>query len=91
MVAVQTWLSLRFFHFIAPILAGIGGVACGLAGLIFQQTQKTRFLPWATPNEVMMRLSQDGPELERMLAYGIAGGLIAFLAMALHLSRREMR
>lgn len=44
LVAAQTWLSLRFLHFIVPILVGIGGFACGIAGPIFRQTDKTRFL-----------------------------------------------
>lgn len=91
MIAVQTWLSLRFNHFILPILIGIGGVACAIAGMIFRQTDRTRFLPWATPNDVLMRWSTEGPDAERMLAYGVAGGLLAFVAMCIHLSRREMR
>jgi lantibiotic transport system permease protein len=91
MLAVQVWLSLRFSHFIVPILVGFAGVTCGAGGAIFRHTGNTRYLPWGTPNEVLTQITQKGPDLEHMLVYGVGGGLIVFVAMCIHLSRREMR
>lgn len=92
MVAAQHWLSQRFSHFIVPILIGIGGVACTLAGLIFQQTDKTQFLPWAVPNQVFLASGADMQQQSQLLlGYGVIGGLLTFCALCVHLSRREMR
>lgn len=91
MMAVQLWLSLRFPHFIVPLVVGIAGATCTVGGQLFHQTAKTRFMPWATPNEVLAQSSQNGPDLGMMMAYGLAGGLVVLVAMCIHLSRREMR
>lgn len=91
MVALQLWLALRFVQFIAPVMLGIGGWGVAIAGLLFSQAEDTRFVPWGLAYRAGMAAAEGPPHPAPFLALGLGGGVLAFAAMCLHLSRREMR
>lgn len=92
MIAIQLWVSLRFSHFIAPIVLGVGGCATALTALVFQQADEARFIPWGLPFRARLAETQGNhAEAELLLTFGLIGGGVVLSAMIIDLSRREMR
>ncbi|WP_420431855.1 ABC transporter permease [Hyphobacterium sp.] len=81
--AIQLAIALRFASFALPVSVGIGGTFVAVAatasrwGLVF---------PWLLPVNV---LATDAARSELAIAIGAIGGLTAFAAMILWLSRKD--
>lgn len=89
LIVIQLWVSLRFSHFIVPVVVGVGASGATLAAMILGSDQ-ARFSPWNLPSRVYGE-AFFGRDVQELVAAGIIGGFVAFAAMLLHLGRREMR
>jgi hypothetical protein len=89
MIAVQLWLSLRFSQFATPIMIGIGAYVATTAANIWGYRDAVSLFPWGVASAMDESASHSSKEF--LLAYGLLGGLLAFTAMVVFLSRREMR
>jgi ABC-2 type transport system permease protein len=80
---IQLWIALRFRSFIAPLTVGLGGTFIAVAAF---NAKEAMFVPWAMPVSIV---GAHGVNAIPALQMGVAGGLITFALMVIHLSRRE--
>ncbi|HVV33577.1 MAG TPA: ABC transporter permease [Vitreimonas sp.] len=80
---IQLWVALRFRSFVAPLTTGLCGTFVAVAA--FNATE-AMYVPWAMPVSIV---GADGVHAMPALQMGVAGGLITFALMVIHLSQRE--
>ncbi|MEM7355620.1 MAG: ABC transporter permease [Acidobacteriota bacterium] len=87
MVAVQTWVSLRW----QSVLVGLGFGCFGvfLALLAKDETGPVRALPWLLPSNVINGLA-DGTSIDPWLWLGAAGGLLFSVLCGWDIVRRDV-
>jgi ABC-2 type transport system permease protein len=79
---LQLWVALRFSSFVPPLVFGIAGT---FAAIAVTNARDGVYFPWLLAFNMLMP-----PERQWIaLMIGGIGGLIALIAMPLHLSRRE--
>ncbi len=83
MVMIQLWIALRFKSFVAPLTTGLAGTFFAVAAF---GAKETIVIPWVMPVSVIAR---NGDSAALALQLGVCGGLIVFVMMTLHLSRKE--
>ncbi len=83
MVMIQLWIALRFKSFVAPLTTGLAGTFFAVAAF---GAKETIVIPWVMPVSVIAR---NGDSAVLALELGVIGGLIVFVLMTLHLSRKE--
>jgi lantibiotic transport system permease protein len=85
MVAVQLWIALRWSSFVPALATGIGGT---FFAVVATSAKIGVVLPWQIP---VNQLAEDPARAQLALMIGFFGGCIAFIAMLVDLSRREVR
>jgi hypothetical protein len=85
LTAVQLWTALRFSSFVPGLALGIGGT---FFAVVATSAKQGVFLPWQMP--VNMLVASEPWRLQTALGLGGGLGLVALIAMVLHLSRREV-
>jgi hypothetical protein len=83
MTMIQLWVALRFRSFVAPLTLGIGGT---FFAVMASGAGEGVYIPWFMPLNI---IATDPARASQALQYGVIGGALTFLAMLLHLSRRE--
>lgn len=79
---LQLWVALRFKSFVPPLIFGLAGT---LAAVGATSARQGIYFPWLLATNVL-----STPERTQFaVLLGGLGGLVAFAAMLVHLSRRE--
>lgn len=84
MVAVQLWTALRYASFVPGLVVGIGGT---FFAVVATSAKQGVFLPWQMPVNM---LASEPWRVTTALGLGGGVGLLALIALTLHLSRREV-
>ena len=84
MIALQLWIALRFASFLPGLVLGIGGT---FFAVVATSAKEGVFLPWQMPVNMM---ASDAWRVDTALGLGCGLGLVAFVLMTIHLSRREV-
>ncbi|WP_420471578.1 ABC transporter permease [Brevundimonas sp. FT23042] len=84
MVAIQLWTALRYSSFVPGLVVGIGGT---FFAVVATSAKAGVFLPWQMPVNM---LSSEPWRVTTALGLGGGVGLLALIALTLHLSRREV-
>lgn len=84
LIAIQSWIALRFANFVIPLMAGIGGTLVAMA-VMMTRTQQAEWFPWVLPFNALI-----APDPIPYALAGAIGGSIVLLAMVIDLSRREV-
>ena len=84
MVAIQLWTALRYSSFVPGLVVGIGGT---FFAVVATSAKQGVFLPWQMPVNM---LSSEAWRLTTALGLGGGVGLLALIALTVHLSRREV-
>lgn len=84
MVAIQLWTALRYASFVPGLVVGIGGTFFAVVATAAKQGV---FLPWQMPVNM---LASEAWRVATALGLGGGVGLLALIALTLHLSRREV-
>ena len=84
LIAVQLWTALRFRSFVPGLVLGIGGT---FFAVVATGAKEGVFLPWQMPINMM---GTDPARVQMALALGSIGGVVAMLAMIVHLSHRDV-
>jgi hypothetical protein len=85
MVAIQLWTALRYASFVPGLVVGIGGT---FFAVVATSAKQGVFLPWQMPVNM---LASEPWRVTTALGLGCGVGLLALLAMTVHLARREVR
>lgn len=83
LVGVQLWIALRFRSFVPALATGIGGT---FFAVVATSAKAGVAMPWQIP---VNQLAADPARADLALLIGCAGGVLVFIAMLVHLSRRE--
>lgn len=84
MIAIQLWIALRYASFVPGLVVGIGGT---FFAVVATSAKQGVFLPWQMPVNM---LATEAWRVNTALGLGAGVGLLALIAMTLHLSRREV-
>ena len=84
LIAVQLWTALRFRSFVPGLVLGIGGT---FFAVVATGAKEGVFRPWQMPLNMM---GTDPARVQMALALGSIGGVVAMLAMIVHLSHRDV-
>ena len=84
MTAIQLWTALRYASFVPALALGIGGTFFSVVATAAKQGV---FFPWQMPVNM---LATEGWRANTALGLGCGLGLVAFAALLIHLSRREV-
>ncbi|WP_292030867.1 ABC transporter permease [Brevundimonas sp. UBA2416] len=84
MIALQLWTALRFASFVPGLVLGIGGT---FFAVVATSAKEGVFLPWQMPVNM---LASEAWRMNTALGLGCGLGLVALVAMVVHLSRREV-
>jgi lantibiotic transport system permease protein len=84
MVALHTWLAIRWRSFTVAVSIGMSATVMGF--LIGQSERFGHWYPWSMPLQV---LAGKGQWTSFVVAAGLAGGLLAGLAGLADFRRRE--
>lgn len=87
MIAIQSWVGLRWFSF---VVATSFGIVMTISGMIFVNTGWGRLYPWAIPGLIANGFNTGMPVLPLETAVGCVGGLFVAMIATWHLSRREI-
>jgi ABC-2 type transport system permease protein len=90
MIVIQLWVALRFSSFVPGLVLGIAGT---FFAVVATGAKEGVFMPWQMPVNIMQALTGPAAAWRQptALALGSIGGLVAFVLMMIHLSRREVR
>lgn len=83
-VAVQTWIAIRWQSFTVAVSVGMSATVAGF--LIGQSDRFGHWYPWSMPVQV---LAGNGVHTSWVVAAGLAGGLLVAIAGAVDFLRRE--
>ena len=81
-IAIHTWISMRWSGFPVPLGAGIGGT---FFALFAASASVGKYYPWLLPMNVFI----DG-RLTTAIVLGVAGGIVALLAGCFEFVRRDV-
>lgn len=84
LTAIQLWTALRYASFVPGLVVGIGGT---FFAVVATSAKQGVFLPWQMPVNM---LASEPWRVTTALGLGGGVGLLALIAMVLHLSRREV-
>lgn len=84
MIAIQLWTALRFSSFVPALALGIGGTFFSVVATAAKQGV---FFPWQMPVNMM---ATEAWRVNTALGLGCGLGLVALVALIIHLSRREV-
>lgn len=84
LVAVQLWTALRYASFVPGLVVGIGGT---FFAVVATSAKQGVFLPWQMPVNM---LASEPWRVTTALGLGGGVGLLALIALTVHLSRREV-
>lgn len=84
LVAVQLWTALRYASFVPGLVVGIGGT---FFAVVATSAKQGVFLPWQMPVNM---LASEPWRVTTALGLGCGAGLLALVALTVHLSRREV-
>ncbi|HET6432563.1 ABC transporter permease [Dyella sp.] len=84
LVAVQTWIALRFHSFVPALAAGIGGT---FFAVVASSARVGVVLPWQIPVNM---LASDPARMHLALGVGLIGGVAVMALMVRQLARREV-
>ncbi len=84
LIALQLWTALRFASFVPGLVLGIGGT---FFAVVATSAKEGVFLPWQMPVNM---LASEAWRMNTALGLGCGLGLVALVAMVVHLSRREV-
>lgn len=85
LVALQSWIALRFANFVVPLVLGISGTLVAMA-VMMTRTQQADWFPWVLPYKALI---EHAP-----VPYAVAGavgGLFIIIITIVDLSKREVR
>ena len=85
LIAIQSWIALRFSNFVVPLVVGIGGTLVAMA-VMMTRTQQADWFPWVLPFNVLI-----APDPVPYAVAGLIGGCLIFVAMMLDLTCREIK
>ena len=86
-IAVHSFVSLRWNSFVVAMAAG---VMATMSGVFFIRSEDyAPFYPWAMQGLIANKLLEDGWPIAQLI-WGIGGGLIIFLMSNWYLSRRDV-
>jgi lantibiotic transport system permease protein len=88
MIAINTWVALRWQNFVVASAFGIIATVAGM--VVIHSDLLGPFYPWAIPGMVG-NLYNEGRILWREILVGCAGGVGVFLLSNLALSRRQVK
>jgi lantibiotic transport system permease protein len=90
-IALQTWVSLRWRSFLSGLSLGVAGVLVLLGGVARAGlgTFVVYVYPWALPPTAMARMWESHPDRWIATWWGLAGGVLVAFAGCWELSRRE--
>lgn len=83
LIAIQSWVALRFANFVIPLVVGIGGTLVALA-VMMTRTKQAEWFPWVLPYNALIAADPEPYALA-----GFFGGIAVIGAMLLDLVRRE--
>lgn len=84
LIAVQLWTALRFASFVPGLVLGIAGT---FFAVVATSARQGVFLPWQMPVNM---LASEAWRVNTALGLGCGLGVVALIAMIVHLSRREV-
>lgn len=84
LIAIQLWTALRFASFVPGLVLGIAGT---FFAVVATSAKQGVFLPWQMPVNM---LASEAWRVNTALGLGSGLGLVALIAMIVHLSRREV-
>jgi ABC-2 type transport system permease protein len=85
-LALHTWIALRFRSFVVTSAIGIGMT---IAGLVLQGLEWTEFFPWSMPATVLYNY-YEGAAISTYLLIGVIGWLVLSLVGNWHVGRLEI-
>ena len=86
-IAVHSFISLRWNSFVVAMAAGI---VATMSGVFFIRSEEyAPFYPWAMQGLIANKLLEDGWPVAQLI-WGIGGGLLIFLMSNWYLSRRDV-
>lgn len=83
LTAIQLWTALRYASFVPGLVVGIGGT---FFAVVATSAKQGVFLPWQMPVNM---LASEPWRVTTALGLGGGVGLLALIALTVHLSRRE--
>ncbi len=94
-IAIQTWISIRFRNFIVPLAVGILGVV--LSEVANRNEAVQYYWPWIQPVELLRKvgipgadkLLETGPSVAHILVYCIVGSVVITGVALWDISRRD--
>ncbi|UAL09690.1 ABC transporter permease [Caulobacter segnis] len=84
LIAIQLWTALRFSSFVPALALGIGGT---FFSVMATRARAGVFSPWQMPFNMF---SPEAWRVDTALALGGGLGVLALVAVVLHLARREV-
>ena len=85
LVALQSWIALRFANFVVPLVLGISGPLVAMA-VMMTRTQQADWFPWVLPYKALIE-----PAPVPYAVAGAVGGLFIITITIVDLSKREVR
>lgn len=86
-IAVHSFISLRWNSFVVAMAAGVVATA---SGVFFISSEKyAPYYPWAMQGLIANQLLDNGWPVDQLI-WGIGGGMLIFLVSNLYLSRRDV-
>lgn len=85
-IAIHTWISMRWPSF---VVASAVGITLTVAGVIMVQSDWGSFYPWALPGLLVNQLGKGDPYTAELL-FGSLGGIIAALLGGWDVTRRDV-
>lgn len=86
-IAVHSFVSLRWSSFVVAMAVGIVGTMSGV--FFIRSDEYAPFYPWAMQGLIANKLLEDGWPVAQLI-WGIGGGLLVFLVSNLYLSNRDV-
>ena len=84
-IAIQTWISLRWRSFSLAVGIGMSGTVVGF--IVMQSEKWGKFYPWALP---MTTMAGEGKNMQFAVTYGIVGGIILGIIGCWEMTRRDV-
>lgn len=84
-IALQTWVSLRWNSFSLAVGTGMSATVIGF--IVMQSENWGKFYPWALPVTTM---AGEGKNMTFAVAYGIIGGIVVGLIGSWEMTRRDV-
>jgi ABC-2 type transport system permease protein len=85
-IAIQTWVSMRWPSF---VVASAVGITFTVAGIMVVQSDWGSFYPWALPGLLINQLGK-GDAYTAELLFGSLGGIVAALIGGWDVTRRDI-